>query len=552
MYKNYYLFKCQVEQIKPAILGSAIREVFTFRKNELIISTTEPYLFIMLSVDVTYPYILIKPGVTVRKSKFRIFEQVVNQEILDLRIIPFDKKVHIETQDFLIDARFYGTSPNIALQDKTGRILDTFKDSIFEEERVENFAFDLFHIPPDKFKSMIINEPEQKIYAFLKRRIAALNERLLDEILYRADLNHEMKLMELLPPVAERLLGILQEIQNEIHCTACFLYDENTQIRTLSIIQLHSFETKNAINKTVFQNLNEAWALFIKSKTEEQNFRKIYALCMQALTKRMDYLQKSLAHLKSMQDLRNLKATAELKGNLLLINKHRIKPGLNEVELENIFSETSDIIKIRLNPKKTVAENSAQYFMKYKDIDKQKMIYDIRKNTFDDELKKINDLRNRIQNTKDLPALLRIYKTLERMHLLQTAASGDTKDENSLRYSFNRLILDKEWDVYIGKNGENNELLTFRFANKWDIWLHAQGVPGSHVVIRLPRKNAMPPVRILEHAAQIAAAHSKAKHSSTVPVIYTQVRYVCRMRKALPGTVSVKNEKVIFVEPLKI
>src|SRR5215216_5884835 len=38
--------------------------------------------------------------------------------------------------------------------------------------------------------------------------------------------------------------------------------------------------------------------------------------------------------------------------------------------------------------------------------------------------------------------------------------------------------------VYVGRSGHQNELVTFDVAGPGDTWLHARGVPGSHVVIR--------------------------------------------------------------------
>ena len=121
-----------------------------------------------------------------------------------------------------------------------------------------------------------------------------------------------------------------------------------------------------------------------------------------------------------------------------------------------------------------------------------------------------------------------------------------------IQTTFKHLILEDNWHVYIGKSGENNDELTFKFANKQDYWFHAQGVPGSHVILKSQHKEQAPPYHILEQAAGIAAANSKAKHSSTVPVIYTQVRYISRIRNAPKGTVNTRNEKTLFVEPLQI
>jgi len=82
-----------------------------------------------------------------------------------------------------------------------------------------------------------------------------------------------------------------------------------------------------------------------------------------------------------------------------------------------------------------------------------------------------------------------------------------------------------------------------------DIWLHAQGVSGSHVILRTAGKPEQMPAKVVAKAAALAALHSKAKHAGLVPVIWTERRYVRKPRKALPGIAVCLQEKNLFVEP---
>jgi predicted ribosome quality control (RQC) complex YloA/Tae2 family protein len=91
--------------------------------------------------------------------------------------------------------------------------------------------------------------------------------------------------------------------------------------------------------------------------------------------------------------------------------------------------------------------------------------------------------------------------------------------------------------------------LTHRFAHPQDVWLHAGGVPGSHVVLRMQGSTENPPRHILEQAAAIAARFSKAKHAGTVPVIWTRKRHVRKPRGSKPGVAVCQQEKTVFVKP---
>ncbi len=105
------------------------------------------------------------------------------------------------------------------------------------------------------------------------------------------------------------------------------------------------------------------------------------------------------------------------------------------------------------------------------------------------------------------------------------------------------------WTVLVGRSNEENDHLTHRMAHPEDYWLHAQGVPGSHVVLRREGRRDNPSAKTLEEAAAIAAFFSKARHSRKVPVLYTLKKYVRKPRKARPGLAVCTREKTLMVAP---
>jgi hypothetical protein len=104
-----------------------------------------------------------------------------------------------------------------------------------------------------------------------------------------------------------------------------------------------------------------------------------------------------------------------------------------------------------------------------------------------------------------------------------------------------------EWEIRVGRSASDNDELTLRHSHLRDMWLHAQGVAGSHVVIRSAGRPV--PKDILEDAARIAAQYSKSKTSSTVAVHAVERRYVRKPRKAPAGTVKLERAQTLFVEP---
>jgi predicted ribosome quality control (RQC) complex YloA/Tae2 family protein len=101
----------------------------------------------------------------------------------------------------------------------------------------------------------------------------------------------------------------------------------------------------------------------------------------------------------------------------------------------------------------------------------------------------------------------------------------------------------------VGKNAKNNDLLTLKYAKKFDIWLHARDVSGSHVIIRNPQQRTVPK-HVIEKAAELAAHFSKRATESLCPVIVTAKKYVRKTKDLLPGQVIVdREEEVVMVKP---
>jgi predicted ribosome quality control (RQC) complex YloA/Tae2 family protein len=104
------------------------------------------------------------------------------------------------------------------------------------------------------------------------------------------------------------------------------------------------------------------------------------------------------------------------------------------------------------------------------------------------------------------------------------------------------------FEVLAGKTDADNDLLSLKTAKANDLWFHVRGMPGSHVILRVPPEDE-PGKETLKQAAAIAAYHSKAREGGMVAVSATKARYVTKPRGAKPGTVSIRKEVVLKVRP---
>ena len=101
--------------------------------------------------------------------------------------------------------------------------------------------------------------------------------------------------------------------------------------------------------------------------------------------------------------------------------------------------------------------------------------------------------------------------------------------------------------ISVGKNNNQNDLLTTKMAYKSDIWLHTQKIHGSHVILWLEGGEA--DLQSLTEAAQLAAWFSQGREGSRVPVDYTPVKYVKKPAGARPGMVVYTTYQTALVDP---
>lgn len=97
--------------------------------------------------------------------------------------------------------------------------------------------------------------------------------------------------------------------------------------------------------------------------------------------------------------------------------------------------------------------------------------------------------------------------------------------------------------ILVGKGAAHNDTLTFRVARPHDLWLHAKGWKGAHVIVPL-EKGADCPADLLVEAAHLAAHFSDARGEGVVEIEHTPRRYLRKPRGSPPGLVVVEREKV--------
>lgn len=239
------------------------------------------------------------------------------------------------------------------------------------------------------------------------------------------------------------------------------------------------------------------------------------------------------------EDLEEAKRASEYRhfGKLLVTHRHLMRRGMREMVVRDFSGERT--VTIPLSPRRTPDENIRRYFARAKKGEKGILIITSRKRAVERDIIEKRALIERISKLDEPGELLQFTP--------QRAGREEQRVKSPAAAPFKRFIIDERHTIFVGRRNSENDLLTHRFAAPGDLWFHAQGVGGSHVIL----KGAGPstPKRILEKAAAVAAYYSKARHSSTVPVIYAEKRYVRKPRKSPPGTAACLRGKTLYVKP---
>ncbi len=220
-------------------------------------------------------------------------------------------------------------------------------------------------------------------------------------------------------------------------------------------------------------------------------------------------------------------------GDILTANLHRIQKGQTKVTVEDFYDENMATIEVALSPLLSPQQNAAKYYKDYTrmknaekelthqiELGEQELIY----------LQSVLEELNRADTDAELEE---IKQELQIGGYLR--ADHGRKKMKVARVTPMRFESTDGYPIYVGRNNRQNDELTFRLARKDDIWLHAQKVHGSHVIISCG--GTTPPDDTVTQAAQLAAYYAESTGGQNIPVDVTPVKQVKKTPGSKPGMV---------------
>lgn len=224
-------------------------------------------------------------------------------------------------------------------------------------------------------------------------------------------------------------------------------------------------------------------------------------------------------------------------GDLILARFGELPTGVEAATLTGFDGEP---VHVSLDPELRPDQNAATYYDRAARSERAAERIPELMAAVESKLSRFDTLRREaVDGTVDVDALKASLPTTKRSQ--KGPRGGPTLPYRTYRSSGGL-------EIRVGRGAKHNDDLTFRHSAPDDIWLHARHTAGAHVILRWT-DDGNPPARDLAQAGVLAALHSKARTSTSVPVDWTRRKYVRKPRGSAPGSVVPDRVQTVFVRP---
>lgn len=244
---------------------------------------------------------------------------------------------------------------------------------------------------------------------------------------------------------------------------------------------------------------------------------------------------------------------AKDKADLLMANLHAYEVGMKSIVLKDFISESP--VEIDLDPEKNAVQNAQKFYKQHQKLKRAKEAVVPLLNEVVAEVVYLEQVLDCIEcietyrDETDLDALREIREeAIDSGYLVIPDYRRTTTDSDSQPH---RWQTPSGFELLIGRNNRQNERLSFRIANDYDLWFHAQEIAGSHGLLRLPPGAVAEEIDI-QFAANAIAYYSRARQSHAVPVVYTKPKHIYKPKGAKLGTIIYENETIVWGYPQQL
>ncbi|QHT68423.1 DUF814 domain-containing protein [Rhodocytophaga rosea] len=516
MHNNYYYIRQLSAQLQSTLQGWTLETCFSQEKDELVIGFTNGSAEFYSKAVLTPGFAcLVFPETfaRARKNSVELFEELTGLPVKGVTQFLNERSFSVDFEnEFRLLFKMHGNRSNIILFQKEEPV-SLFHNKLGGDYEIK---FEQLHRPLDQsFEAFVASNYQ------IQALFPTFGKPVLQYIQTAA--------YQQASPVEkwEIIQQILVQLENPV-----FYISQADVVPVLSLLPVkHVVHT----TKSAIEAANLFYSLYAKVHTLATEKEEAIRLLNKRKAQTENYLAKTYDKLAQLEDaFKN-----EHLANILMANLHQIPARAEKVELLDFYHNQPITIKLKkdLSPQR----NAEVYYRKAKN---EKIEVGKIQEAIESKEQELQTLLTHIQAIQEIKHLKEL-RTYLKMHGISSEKAEPTPDQLFKKTEY------MGYEIWIGKNAKNNDLLTQKYAFKEDLWLHAKDVTGSHVIVKYQAgKNFPEPV--IERAAGLAAYFSKLRTDTLCPVIYTPKKYV-RKPKGLPeGAVVIDKEKVMMVEPFPL
>lgn len=477
-------------------------------------------------------------------ARIREITQPDYERMLLLRLSTHDE-LGDESEKTLV-VELIGRSANIVLVGSDGRIIDCLRRMEYGGAGRGMLPGMIYRLPPKQEKTAFLTcseaELAQKLAAatgdeeddkLLLRCFSGLSPAVCRELAYRSRGDRErlrQNALALRETVAagdfQPTLLSVEGAAKEFSFMAFNQYGPEAEIER--------FDSFSALLDAFYARRDRAESRRRRSRELQHSVKSAY----DRLVRKLAAQRQELAEAASREELRR-------SAELITANIYRLRKGQTELVCENYFEDGCPEARIPLDPLKTPQQNAAALYKEFS-----------RKKAAEEHLVPLIEAGERqcayletvlgeIERAETERDLADIRRELTETGYLKKQRGG--KPERTKPQAPLHFLSSDGWEILVGRNNLQNDELSFRIARRTDLWLHAQKIHGSHVIVRTD--GLEPPERTVAEAASLAAYYSQGRDAGKVPVDYTQLRHVKKPSGAMPGAVIYTDYATILAAP---
>lgn len=494
MHNSFFFLSRLAKELDAQLTGFSVVSCFTQEKNELMVelNNSKKSFFIKAHVSPGFACLSFPNQFNrARKNSVDLFAPLILKKVHRVFVFQNDRSIGIELEGALtLIFKMHGHQSNVLLLNEN-KVVDLFQNHLQDDWLIESQAL---HRTLDWTWENFQRSKTQlhKVFFTLGRQ----------EWNYLTSRGFETE------SEAEQW-KTLQLVHNQL-LTGRFYLNSTPKGLSLSLLEGTAISTSSAI-----EALTQFYLARMQSHGLEGVKQKALGLIHQKLKQSQSYLSKNQPQLQSLLSDTHY----QLWGDLVMAHLHIIQKGQEFITLDNFYAP-GQAVTIKLKCEVSPQKNAEIFYRKARN---QKIEIEKLQNSIQSKLAEIEALKVLSQKLETATSPKEIEQLTTEAHLTRPT------QQNQERLPYHEIEF-QGFRIRVGKSASDNDALTLKHSFKEDLWLHAQGVSGSHVTV-VHQSGKEYPKAVIERAAQLAAYNSKRKGELLCPVAYTP-KNLCASAKA--------------------